>query len=166
VKKAYGDAATYWKEALVKFVKILWRATRELGQEAVSKESTKQTELTEAEKVFNFKNIEEDKNFVGLYIQGITTTENIEVPQTLQTQANTYFDKSRKWMINQIVQDLVSLYTDEASMKQLGNDLKESGLDIVEFILQKLKNRLSEDVIIEQTKNEMVNKLFDIINKD
>jgi hypothetical protein len=169
VKKAYGDAATYWKEALVKFVKILWRATRELGQEATS--SLNQINGFKQNKTaFNNQNnivipssSEEDSYTITESVNIVD--ENTVDSQTKEklTQARSLMDKEQIIALGMVISKMINVFSNEESMQQLGEGLKEKGFDVMEEILQKLKMRKSEDEIVNFVKTNIKNKVFQLI---
>ncbi len=172
VKKAYGDAATYWKEALVKFVKILWRATRELGQEAVSgkssKENEKNTAQNELENIIGQK-VTSDLTFLDSDTEDYTIQQKLnEIPagttQFLQ-KSGVFFKKKIALDVNVFSRLLIRAFTTEDSMKKLGDDLKEIGVDIVEFILIELKERKTEDVIVANVKIKLLEPFIQIASE-
>ncbi|KOY84368.1 hypothetical protein AD998_21405 [bacterium 336/3] len=172
VKQAYSDAASYWKDALVKFVNIVWETLKELKRDIV-------TETPIAIENLNNKNVVikaqldpilttdaySDENDEGF------TEEFYEVMATEPTNPNLVkfkqdildLEKKRKavYFIRATFM-LVAYYIDIESVKSdFAKDDVLNGQDLIEFILQELKQRKTETVIIQNLKQKIRTKLED-----
>jgi hypothetical protein len=168
VKKAYGDAATYWKEALVKFVKILWKATRELGQEAVASFSSKEVLLDVAKKTLDNSNgvqpsnnsfevmDEENSNSKNVSSTEKNTDNSEQVANSHKENILDYYKKGTNLYVSYTLRLLVETYSTETSLKDFEANLKSKGLNIADFIFKQLRLEKAENLIVELVKQELL----------
>jgi len=170
VKQAYQDAASYWKEALIKFVKILWRATRELGQEATNGLSNQLSLFKQKEQ--SMENIvgkpEPEMNEVSIGIG--SEAKEIEDINSFSSsikdfvaKGNSYYETEDNKMLGELMITIITNYAQESDMKALGDEFKELGKDVVEFILQELKARKEETQIVNALKSTIKEFLLESI---
>ncbi|KOY84373.1 hypothetical protein AD998_21440 [bacterium 336/3] len=170
VKKAYQDAGSYWKDALVKFVKILWRATRELGQEATSgmssKISTFKQKEQNVENIVGKPEIETEGVSIGISSEAKEIEDVSNFSPTIKdfvSKGSFYYEAEDNKMLSELVIAIVTNYAQESDMKALGDGFKELGKDVVEFILQELKARKEETQIVNALKANIKDFLLESI---
>jgi hypothetical protein len=172
LRNAYGNAASYWAGALADFVKIVWETIKELKNDII-----KDTPI--AIQNFNNKNLvvkeqiepaltteapsdESLGGFVEVFYE-IRTDEPTE-PSLLKFKQDVLdLEQKRKavYFIRATLM-LVAYYIDMGAVEaDFAKDEILNGQELMEFILQELKERKTEAVIIQNLKQKIRTKLED-----
>jgi hypothetical protein len=170
VKKAYSDAGSYWKDALVKFVNIVWETLKELKRDIVTEtpiaiENFNNQQLIVKNKVnpdiLNSSKQDKEEEFSYEIFENIESAPN----QNLASFAQDVFTLEQKrksvYFIRATLM-LVAYYTTIVVVESdFKNDTILDGKELIEFILQELKERKMEVIIIQNLKQKIRTKLED-----
>ncbi len=172
MKQSLSEAIKYYAQALVKFAKILWKATRELGQEAISGISSQIQDLKNLKNSYNQSNeiinsnysqSEEEENTLG---EDESIVNEVDINNQMQGKIDdtkNIMTKENNVALSFILEKLIIAFATEESMKDLGKNFKNEGLDIVEEILQKLRQEQPEDTIKNYVKQRIKDTLLNMM---
>jgi multidrug resistance efflux pump len=177
MRQSLSEAIKYYAEALVKFAKILWRATRELGQEAIASFSNKEVLLDLAKKTLDNSNgvqtptsgfdvmDYEESNDKNTSLTTKSTDNSEQVANNHKENTLDYYKKGTNLYLSYTLRLLIEVYSSEISLKDFEANLKNKGLNIADFIFKQLRLEKEENIIVELVKQELLFFLIDTMVK-
>jgi len=177
VKKAYGDAASYWKDALIRFIDIIWETLKELKQEYFGKEATTEQELDIAGEAA-MKTLFDDQGLarpiteeeIGVFLIKDFSIDNIEKPTTsnrinVESKLWDFNKKIKKKRIVKFLLAMLSFYVSPEDIKQhFKGDVGLKGEKIIENIFQGMKERKTNEQLVDKTKEIIILNIEEMID--
>jgi len=180
VKQAYQDAASYWKEALIRFIDIIWETLKELKQEYFGKEAATEQELDIAgeaamKEIFDKQGVtrpnpnDDISGDDGIFLIGRFKEEYIERPSSpRKIEVETTFDgfdtKQKKLRLVKFLNAMLRFYISPEEVKnKFKDDIGLQGEKIIEDIFQGMKERKTDRQLIDRTKNTIIQNVTEVI---
>lgn len=175
VRQAYADAASYWTQALVDMVSIVWKAILKIKEEVVQnpeiEEKYKEAEQRVFDIVYTEQGIDYDKAASQPFDRGITIYESTlseTEPDMNDYRVRAVFERREaltKLLLKELAVALVVFYASEAKVDQgFMHDRVIQGEEILDYVLTQLKNKIPKEEIIEGTRDKILFALSEIVD--
>ncbi|GIV38686.1 MAG: hypothetical protein KatS3mg087_1973 [Patescibacteria group bacterium] len=177
VRQAYADAASYWAQALVDMVSIVWKAILKIKEEVAQnpeiEEKYKEAETDIFYRVFEKQGVtfQDSVTSAGMLIPRVTsfgkTLEELS-NESEELYNNIVADIQRRelyarWVMKKLAEALVAYYASEEKVNvEFQGDAAMKGEEILDFILLELKKRTPKEEIVVAVKDNMLDSLAEL----